>query len=103
MSFLIWRSIVDQVSALESVALKEGWEQIPELGAKLDQDLRSFFETQISDLTAEEQGIVKQEGNQVVTTIYTLLEKAKQEKKKINNEAGKMARGKKGISAYKKT
>lgn len=103
MSMSGWQAIINQANTLESLAIKGEWEQVNELGDALSESLKIFFDTQIVLLTAEEQAQVKQEGNQVVTTIYTVLEKAKQEKKKINLEAGKMAQGKRGVSAYKNT
>lgn len=102
MSFSDWRAIIEKAEALESMADQGEWPGVFELADALEQCLHLFFEEKVVSLSEEEQARIKQEGTQLMSTISAVLAQAQQEKKSMNLEAGKMARGKKGISAYKK-
>lgn len=101
MSFNHWSVIKSKVKKAELLAASGNWDEVSKLSDELDSELRVFFENYVHLLSESEQAIVKEEGEFIIASVSKVLSSAEAEKKKVNNQAKKMAQGKKGVSAYK--
>ncbi len=103
MSMAFWSAIKTRASEAQSLADSGEWVQLSELTDLLGNDLSLFFNEKVSNLSPEEQALVKQEGQEIMQTLALIVESASKQKQQTSVEASKMAKGSKGISAYKKT
>lgn len=97
-----WRDIKGKSDKLHSLAESGSWPEFSLLMSSFDQDIRSFFETTLPDLSVDDQIKVKAEGEHVLFGLQKLMKKAAQSKASLTQEAAGFLHKKKGVAAYKK-
>ena len=97
-----WASIIHKAEQIRQMAARKEWIDIPDVADELDRNLRFFFENQIADLSLDEQVSIKEQGGELVALITQIQQQLVLAKQEASQQAGRMAKGRKGISAYKK-
>lgn len=101
MSLAAWGGIKANLLFIEELVKKGEWVEVAHEGKIFEDGLKIFFEEQVPGLSSEEQLVIKEEGAAVLNRIAAILNIAKNAKKQVSSEAGKMVKGKRGITAYK--
>lgn len=97
-----WSDILNLAEKIQSLVAEEDWTAIPELSDELESCFHNFFENQISDLSLDEKVSVKEQGAELVALITQVQRQLVLAKQEASQQAGRMAQGRRGVSAYKK-
>ncbi|WP_417596839.1 hypothetical protein [Oceanospirillum sp.] len=97
-----WRQLRDAAQEIHALAEKDDWDAVSTSGDKLERDLQVFFSETLTQMSDVDKALVKEEGDQLVSDIMDILKMAKKKRSALTDETGKLARGSRGISAYKK-
>ena len=103
MELASWNEILAEVDGLKLLASEGKWDELLLKSDSLDPAIRHFFESILPGLNKDEQAYVKESGNVLMQDLANVVSLAQKEKKETSKAAGKMAQGRKGISAYKST
>ncbi len=96
-----WQQLRDAAQEIHALAEKDDWDAVSTNGGKLERDLQLFFSETLVQMSDVDKALVKEEGDQLVSDIMDILKMAKKKRGFLKDEAGKLARGNRGISAYK--
>lgn len=97
-----WNIILHKAEEIRYLATQNDWVAIPRFADELDKRLRLFFESYVADLSEDEQIRVREEGYALMSLIAEVQQQIILAKQDASVNVGRMAKGRKGVSAYKK-
>ena len=96
-----WQQLKDAAQKIHTLAKQDDWEAVSTNGDKFERDLRFFFSETLTQVSDADKALVKEEGDHLISSIMSILKVAKEKRGILKNEVSRLARGNRGISAYK--
>jgi len=97
-----WNKLKLDADEIYKLAEQDDWAAVSSKGDKLEKDLLHFFDETLPEIENREKPLIKEEGEMLISNILGILTMAKRRRGELKDETGKLAKGSRGISAYKK-